>query len=143
MTQHLLRERAKRWDRLHDRLFVGMKWGIACSMLVAILGIVVGATFAAVMNVTQGANIQEEDYVPIATILFLFDVCVSAVLGFSAQVAGICAIVLSRRIGKTSLRCSVNVFLFHVVALAITGYTAGASAYFAIVMIIDWLKQHA
>ncbi len=142
MTHNLLKERAKRWDQLHDRFFVGMKWGIACSMLVAIIGILLGATFAAVMNVTQGANVQEEDYVPIATILFLFAVCVSAVLGFSSQVAGIRAIVLWRRIRKTSLEHSGDAVFGHVVALALTGYVAGATAYFAIVMTIDWLKEH-
>ena len=141
MVQESQKERAKRWDQLQGHLFQGFKWVGLCSVLVAILGIVAGATFAAVMNVTKGTNIQEPQYMPLVTVIFLFFVCISALLAFSSELASIVAIILWRRIGKRSLENSVQAICGHVLALAITGFVAGATVYVAIHIFIDWLKE--
>ena len=141
MTQQSQKERAKRWEELQGHLLQGFKWGILCSVLVAILCIVAGATFAAVMNVTKGTNIQGPQYMPLVTVIFLFFVCISALLAFSSELASIVAIILWRRIGKRSLENSVQAICGHVLALAITGFSAGATVYLAIRIFSDWLKQ--
>ncbi len=141
MTKQSQKEHAKRWDQLQGRLLQGFKWGMLCSVLVAILCIVAGATFAAVMNETKGTNIQEAQYMPLVTVIFLFGACISVLLAFSSELASIVAIVLWRRIGKRSLEHSVEAVCGHVLALAITGFSAGATVYLAIRIFSDWLKQ--